>query len=109
MFRFYKETNFKKRKRIGVRKTNININLRLEISSKRSEEGGNGDRRSRFVLRLVVIPDCLALSINLNLIESKNMISSRLIFRGKIFENVESDYILIQNRSACFLHKIVKR
>lgn len=28
---------------------------------------------------LVVIPDCLALKINLNLIESKNMISSRLI------------------------------
>lgn len=106
MFRLYKETNFKEAYFTGARKTNININPRLEISSKRSEQGGNGDRRSRFVLRLVVIPDGLALTINLNLIESKNMISSRLIFRGEIYEN---DYILIKNRSAYFLHKIVKR
>lgn len=42
------------------------------------ETGG----RSRLVLGLVVIPDCLVLTINLNLIESKNMISSRLFFGG---------------------------
>lgn len=92
-----------------MRKIYININPRLEISSKRSEGERNGDRRFRFVLRLFFIPDCLALTINLNLIESKNMISSRLIFGGKIIENVVSDYILIKNRSGCFLHKIVKR
>lgn len=42
LFRLYKETNLKEAYFTGARKTNININPRLEISSKRSEEGGGG-------------------------------------------------------------------